>query len=119
MIVLQTDSKGSPLIVLSFGYNITHIKKGDSISAAIVSSKGHELYNYNFQLNKVENIKPFSKQEMTILKLLGQGMETKQIAEKLFISPHTVDTHRRNLINKTNCIDTTGVVTYARMINLI
>jgi len=119
MIVVQTDASGRPLLILSFGHNISHIKKVDSMGVAFVTPTNNELHNYNPQTDKFDKMKPFSKQEMTVLKLLGQGMDSKQIADQLFISPHTVDTHRRNLINKTNCIDTTGVVTYARMINLI
>lgn len=41
-----------------------------------------------------------TRQEQKILSLLGLGMTSKQIAEKLFVSKHTVDTHRRNILKK-------------------
>jgi DNA-binding CsgD family transcriptional regulator len=44
---------------------------------------------------------------------------SKEIAEILFISPHTAHTHRRNLLERTNCINTTGLVTYATLMGLL
>lgn len=43
-----------------------------------------------------------SKRELEILKLVAEGFSSKQIAATLFISPRTVETHRKNIINKTN-----------------
>ncbi|MBA4153614.1 LuxR C-terminal-related transcriptional regulator [Flavobacterium sp.] len=44
----------------------------------------------------------FSTREFEIIKLIEKGLSTKEIAEKLFISPYTVNTHRRNIIAKTD-----------------
>ncbi len=43
--------------------------------------------------------------EREILLMIRQGMSTKQISEKLFISPHTVDKHRKNMLEKTGTRD--------------
>ena len=58
-------------------------------------------------------------QEKKILALLAEGKQSKEIADELFISSHTIDTHRRNLLKKTNCIDTTALITFAKMTGLI
>ena len=42
----------------------------------------------------------FSHTEFRIIELIDQGMSTKEIAEKLFRSPHTINTHRSNIIEK-------------------
>ncbi len=42
----------------------------------------------------------FSKREFEIVKLVELGLSTEQIAEKLFLSPYTINTHRRNILNK-------------------
>jgi len=42
----------------------------------------------------------FSDREMEILKLIESGLGSKEIAEKLFLSVHTVNTHRRNILEK-------------------
>ncbi|MDP3480728.1 MAG: LuxR C-terminal-related transcriptional regulator [Desulfoprunum sp.] len=41
--------------------------------------------------------------EEEILRHLASGKTSKEIARKLFISPHTVDTHRRSLLKKLKC----------------
>jgi DNA-binding CsgD family transcriptional regulator len=38
------------------------------------------------------------------------GKSSKEMAGELFVSPHTIDTHRRHLLEKTNCTDTTGII---------
>jgi DNA-binding CsgD family transcriptional regulator len=43
----------------------------------------------------------FSDREFEIIKLIESGMNTEQIAEKLFLSPYTVNTHRGNILKKT------------------
>jgi DNA-binding CsgD family transcriptional regulator len=42
----------------------------------------------------------FSQREFDILQLLEKGLSTEHIAEKLFLSPNTVKTHRRNILHK-------------------
>ena len=51
--------------------------------------------------------------EKDILKLVCQEMNSQEIADKLFISVHTADTHRRNLLSKTGCKNSVGLVKYA------
>jgi len=43
----------------------------------------------------------FTDREYEILNLIRLGLDSKTIGEKLFLSSHTIDTHRRNLIKKT------------------
>ena len=43
-----------------------------------------------------------TSREREILGLLSKGHNSKEISEMLFISPHTVDYHRRQLLKKTN-----------------
>jgi len=47
-----------------------------------------------------------SLREREIVKLMGEGLGSKQIADLLSISTHTVDTHRRNLLKKTGTKNT-------------
>lgn len=41
-----------------------------------------------------------SDREMEIFRLIGQGLSTKALAESLYLSPHTIDTHRENIKRK-------------------
>jgi DNA-binding CsgD family transcriptional regulator len=51
-----------------------------------------------------------SKREKEIVKLLSEGLASKQISDILHISSHTVDTHRRNLLKKTGAKNTLELV---------
>lgn len=54
-----------------------------------------------------------SKREKEILYLITQEYTTQQIAEKLFISERTVETHRKNILSKTGAKSVVGLIRYA------
>ncbi|MDQ7821970.1 MAG: response regulator transcription factor [Candidatus Eremiobacteraeota bacterium] len=56
---------------------------------------------------------PLTKREIEILKLIAKGMSNIEIAEKLFISEHTVKTHVGNLLRKLGISDRVQAVLYA------
>jgi len=60
-----------------------------------------------------------TKREKEILQLITEGLTNVQIAEKLFISIDTVDTHRKNLYSKLNVKNTVMLMRYAIENNLI
>lgn len=63
-----------------------------------------------------------TKREKEILQLICNQCTTNEIAEKLFISPRTVEGHRNNLLLKTESKNTAGLVLYAvenKIINLV
>lgn len=56
------------------------------------------------ELHNIEKRLPLlTKQEYFIAALVCQGMNSERIANKLFISVHTVNTHRRRILDKTEC----------------
>jgi DNA-binding NarL/FixJ family response regulator len=61
----------------------------------------------------------FSKREKEVLQLLASGNSTRAIAEKLFITGKTVETHRRNLVQKANVKNTVELIAYASMRGII
>jgi len=54
-----------------------------------------------------------STRELDVLKLICDGLNTQEIADKLFISKHTVETHRANLLLKVGTKNTAGLVKWA------
>ena len=60
-----------------------------------------------------------SEREIDVLKLLVSGKLNKEIAEKLFISIHTVVTHRKNISNKLGVKSTAAMAIYAVANNII
>ncbi len=65
-----------------------------------------------------DNVK-ITKREMEVLKCIAMEQTTNEISEKLFISTHTVETHRKNLLSKLQVKNTAGLVKYAIKIGLI
>jgi DNA-binding NarL/FixJ family response regulator len=57
--------------------------------------------------------------EQEIMVLLAQGLSNRQIADKLFISPKTVENHRSNIFRKLNIHSTIEVVRYAARLGII
>lgn len=61
----------------------------------------------------IEAAAQMSARETEILKLVASGLSSKEIAEKLFISPRTVDTHRNNLMQKLDIHNIAGLIRFA------
>jgi DNA-binding NarL/FixJ family response regulator len=66
-----------------------------------------------------DNLPALTKREKEILQLISEGLTNNQIAEKLFISPLTVDSHRKNLLTKLNVNNTASLIKLAVQNGLI
>ncbi|MFN0032177.1 MAG: response regulator transcription factor [Flavobacteriales bacterium] len=60
-----------------------------------------------------------SERENEIITLIAEGYTNVEIAEKLFLSPHTVNTHRKNILAKLGVNNTAAIVMYAVKTNLV
>lgn len=60
-----------------------------------------------------------SVREQEIITLIAEGLTNGQIAEKLFLSTHTVNTHRKNIMQKLGVKNTASIVMYAVKANLV
>lgn len=60
-----------------------------------------------------------TRREKEILLLLEEGLNGPQIAERLFISPYTVETHRKNLMQKMNVNTTQQLLKMAKGLSMI
>lgn len=63
--------------------------------------------------------KLLTAREREILKLIAQEYSNRQIAEELFISERTVETHRKNIFRKTKTGSIVGLIKFAYAHNLI
>lgn len=66
-----------------------------------------------YQKSSVTEIPVLSRREKEVLELIAEGYTNPQIAEKLFVSPFTVDSHRKNLIAKLNVKNTAMLIRFA------
>ena len=77
----------------------------------------NNLLHSDTKSNNFEEV--LSERETEVLKLLVQGKMNKEIATELFISIHTVVTHRKNITNKLGIKSTAAMAIYAVANNII
>ncbi|MDR6560182.1 MULTISPECIES: LuxR C-terminal-related transcriptional regulator [unclassified Arcicella] len=84
--------------------DISHIKQDGVPSFSIIGLDGEPSY-YNITETNTLTLSntPFTPREREILKMIVENKSSKEIADRLFISLHTVSTHRKNLLKKANC----------------
>jgi DNA-binding CsgD family transcriptional regulator len=61
----------------------------------------------------------FTHREIEVIKLISDKFSTKAIAEKLYISEHTVYSHRKNILKKSNCHNAADLVDFCYKIGVI
>lgn len=106
------------------GYLVKSASK-EEIENAILTAYEGKLY-LSLDLNSLQLDKPslsdipiLSSREKEVLQLIADGLTNPQIAKKLFISLHTVDSHRKNLLAKFKVNNTAGLIKLASKYNII
>ena len=113
--VLECDEAGRPAVILG---NVIILGRNDQlpmrVTAKLINDSGLSETIFSKTYSEVsEKIAGITDRELEILRNLAMGKTSKQIGEELFISQHTVDTHRRNLLNKLDCSSVVGLVRFA------
>lgn len=97
--------------------DITHLIKGSFYWGRLEC--GNIIHHFLSTDKKDISHDIISEREKEILNLIAQGKESKEIGDILFLSSHTVDNHRRNMISKTGARDTTSLIQICRMAGII
>lgn len=112
------------------GYLLKNTEKADLLQAIRSVMKGQQVFSEPISklitdsyLDKANGAKKeldvnITKREREILELIVEGYTSQEIADKLYISPRTVDTHRFNLMQKLDIKNTAGLVRFALKNNL-
>ena len=106
------------------GYILKNDAYDDLIYAIEKILNGEVFISSSLENEKEESIefikrKELTKREIEIIKLIGNGLTTKEIAEKLNISIKTVETHRTHIFKKLNCKNIADLIKKAMNIGLI
>jgi DNA-binding CsgD family transcriptional regulator len=102
--------------------DISHIIRGDFYWGRLVRREKNDVINTHHFVSADIKDTPhdiLSDREKLVLNLLAEGRESKEIGEILFISSHTVDNHRRNMISKIGVKDTTGLIQICKMAGIL
>jgi len=114
---LLLDEKGVIDVSVFFMEDITHLIKRDHYWYRLSCKEDEFIYIHQ----KGKKIFPslLSAREKQILLLIEQQKTTKQIANIMFLSTLTIDTHRKNMLQKTGTKDTTALIHVCKMANII
>ena len=112
-VCLEFDKHGNVWLDLS----IMDLNPNQDVSAPfrsrLMNFKTGELFAYQPQNPSIEDQPQLSIREKEVLKLVARGFASKQIADQLFISVNTVNTHRQRIIEKLNVSNTAEAIHYA------
>ena len=106
------------------GYLLKNAGKQELINAIHLVAKGGNYLSHDASQNlkqetqKQKSFPRLTKREKEVLALIVAGMTNAQIGQQLFISPDTVDSHRKNLHLKLNVNNTAMLVKFAIENNL-
>lgn len=119
VVTIQFDDHG---LLRTFGVHtdITHLKPEGMPLLSFIGMNGEPSYiNVEVEKAMLPEANPLTQRERQVLSLLIEGRSSKQISNLLFISQHTVLTHRKNMLAKTGCHNTASLVSHAIQKGLI
>ncbi len=101
------------------GYILKNSGKKELIEALNKIAEGQNYFGQEITLQLMKSFKrnqeeaKLTDREIEIIRLIEKDMTTRDIAEILFISERTVETHRKNILHKTNTQTVVGLLKYA------
>lgn len=96
---IKIVAKGGRYLCSDIGFNLLNRLKNPSYKAA--------------ENTEEKQTRDLSQREIEILKLIADGLTNAEIADKIFTSKRTVETHRQNMIEKTKAKNTAALIRYA------
>ncbi len=109
-LMLSLDDDGGLGKSLNIHTRIDHLSNMNTHKVSFIGLNGEPSF-MNLDLDeKNQELKEFSKREIDIIKLIGNGLSNAEIAEKLFISSLTVKKHRNNILAKSDSKNTAQLI---------
>lgn len=108
--VIKTDSKKIPLLTLAVFMDFSEvIHTQTQVRLAL-----RDVLNWHYKeiLNKI------TAREKQVIQLVAKGLSNEQIAQELFISHHTVESHRKNIRMKLRIKNTSELISYLKEIGI-
>lgn len=100
---IRTVASGRPFLCTEIGINLLHKLIQGPVAPPAGAKKPSDLSN----------------RETEVLKLIAEGFTNAEIADKLFTSKRTIETHRQNIIEKTQAKNTAALIKYAMETGLL
>lgn len=118
---LSVLKDGTPEHVFCIQTDISHLHVSSTNSVSFINMNGGKSFfnvdisegkfdPHNADTQNKHYSELFSEREKEIVVMLSRGLNAEQIAEELNLSHHTIKTHRRNILQKSGCTNTTELV---------
>ncbi|MFT6846080.1 MAG: DNA-binding CsgD family transcriptional regulator [Flavobacteriales bacterium] len=114
---ISISSDGKLTHSLNVHTDIGHITRAPTKVVSIIGFNGRPSYPSIDPLSpsfNSEEINILTKRELEIIKLISNGLQSDDIADRLNISRHTVKTHRKNLLRKLNAKNSAELIQRAK-----
>ena len=115
--IFETDKKGAMISVYSLITDVSGVMDAEQVKWKLEGVKKNFEQQMKVKIKKVLS-SFFTDTELSILALLKKGFTTKQMAEKLHNSEHTISTHRRNMLRKSNCKNARELLLFAESLGV-
>ena len=117
----------SMMKAVATGYILKEANTSELIMAINTVASGKKYYSNEVSVAMINSLmskdnskgNDLSEREVEVLKYIAAGDTNKEAGEKLFISPRTVETHRRNILSKLDVKNTAEMLKYAYQHQLI
>jgi DNA-binding CsgD family transcriptional regulator/PAS domain-containing protein len=116
---LELDKKGNIWLALSTVDVSPNQDLTGGVKCIIFNTKTGKTLPYSFANKQKDSENFLSKREQEVLSLVKDGLPSKEIAERLFISIHTVNTHRQRILEKLNVSNSYEAIQYAARLGLL
>ena len=108
---IEVDAEGKPIVTFDLISDMTAFKKDSVMTLTMFKDIDKPQLKLYFPISGKQT---FTKREVELIRLLSEGLSSREIADRLSISHHTVDTHRRNMLKKCSVTDSIRLLSYAR-----
>lgn len=119
LVPLQLNKEGMPLVLLFIWTDVSHISPKQEVLATALHIQSNEFWILSPSDDTFYSSQIFSNREREILKMVSQGLTSRDISSALKLSYHTVRTHRRNMLAKIHKRSTAELVQFANRHGII
>lgn len=112
---LAMRNQQGKLLYITLYKDITHEQPFQHVRLDVLKQTGSTCHTVEEYVPQVSG-QPFTRREAEILKLIKDGLSSKEIADRLCISEHTVRNHRSRLFEKTNAKSVVELLNFAALV---
>jgi DNA-binding NarL/FixJ family response regulator len=109
-LMLTLDDTGGYGKSLNINTRIDHLSTRNTYKVSLIGLNGEPSFMGISLEDSPQRAESYSKREVDIIRLLADGLSSKEIGDKLYIAEETVKTHRKNILEKSSHKNTAQLV---------